>query len=159
MSKSPLARFKKKAEALDKALRFLCAEKSGGKEGSSDRPPRPGVYLFSEGDNHLYIGRTRDIQRRYRDHTNPGSRENQAGFAVLLALKEIGAGKASYVSDTSRAKLYRTEEFKSAFRKAKDRVKKMRFRFFEMADGTDQALLEIYCAVALKAPFNDFANH
>lgn len=67
--------------------------------------------------------------------------------------------KASYSSDTSRSKLYQKKAFKAAFAKAKLRVRNMQFRFVEMSNSTDQALLEIYCAVALRTKFNDFATH
>jgi hypothetical protein len=35
----------------------------------------------------------------------------------------------------------------------------MDLRFVEESDPTRQALLEIYVAVTLKTPFNDFDNH
>jgi hypothetical protein len=41
---------------------------------------------------------------------------------------------------------------------AKERIRKMEYRYVE-ADQNKQALLEIYCAVVLKTPYNDFATH
>ncbi len=54
--------------------------------------PKAGVYLFSEGEHHLYVGRTNNIRKRLQQHCR-------------------------------------------------------------------QALLEMYVAVALAAPYNDFDNH
>jgi hypothetical protein len=49
--------------------------------------------------------------------------------------------------------------FWDAFTKAKDRIRAMEFRAVEECDQTRQALLEIYCAVALGTPFNSFKTH
>ena len=46
-----------------------------------------------------------------------------------------------------------------AFEKAKERVRKMDFRAVAESDQTTQALLEIYCAITLKTPHNDFGTH
>ena len=47
----------------------------------------------------------------------------------------------------------------AAFDAAKARVRAMEFRYVEEADPIRQAVLEIYCAVALETPYNDFDNH
>ncbi len=50
-------------------------------------------------------------------------------------------------------------DFKEAFDCARARIKKMDFRYVEEPDPTKQALLEIYCAVALKTRYNNFKTH
>ena len=45
------------------------------------------------------------------------------------------------------------------FETAKARVRAMEFRAVEERDQTRQALLEIYCAIALQTPYNNFGNH
>jgi hypothetical protein len=50
-------------------------------------------------------------------------------------------------------------EFKEAFVFAKFRIRNMDYRFVAEADQTCQALLEIYCSVALATPSNDFGTH
>lgn len=52
-----------------------------------------------------------------------------------------------------------TAEFLDAFRSAKARIRAMDYRFVEETDQTRQALLEIYCAVVLGTPYNDFNTH
>jgi hypothetical protein len=43
--------------------------------------------------------------------------------------------------------------------KGKDRIRAMDFRAVEETDQTRQTLLEVYCAVVLETPYNDFGTH
>jgi hypothetical protein len=92
-------------------------------------------------------------------HCRPSSRHNAATFAFLLAAKKLGRPPASYTTKGSREKLERTKPFMSEFLKAKERVRHMDVRFVGEPDPVKQALLEIYVAVALDTPFNDFNTH
>lgn len=61
-----------------------------------------GIYLFSEGGRHLYVGRSRDVRRRYGQHSRPSSKHNTAPFAFKLAREETGnIGFRSYAVETS----------------------------------------------------------
>jgi len=51
------------------------------------------------------------------------------------------------------------QEFYEAFNAAKGRIREMDYRYVAEFDQTCQALLEIYCSVALATPFNDFGTH
>ncbi|NKC05296.1 GIY-YIG nuclease family protein [Ochrobactrum haematophilum] len=44
-----------------------------------------GIYMFSEDGNSLYVGRTRDVRKRYGQHTRRSSGHNSAPFAFKLA--------------------------------------------------------------------------
>ena len=122
--------------------------------------PTHGVYLFSEGDKHLYVGRSNSIRKRYGLHCNVGSGHLNAAFAFRLAREKTGKIKASYkAGNESRNGLINDPEFKTIFDGAKARIRSMDFRFVEETDPLRQALLEIYCAVALDTPYNDFNNH
>ena len=91
--------------------------------------PASGVYLFSEGERHLYVGRSRNIRRRYRLHTRPSAPHNQAGFAFLLAKEELSIGEPSYKADElSRKGLSKNADFMRAFQEEKKRVKEREFR-------------------------------
>lgn len=46
--------------------------------------------------------------------------------------------------------------FSNAFKDAKERIRGMDFRYVEETDQTCQALLEIYCALVMKTPYNTF---
>ena len=48
-------------------------------------PHAPGVYLFTEHDNHRYIGRANDLNNRFGQHVAASSRHNHAAFAFNIA--------------------------------------------------------------------------
>ena len=119
----------------------------------------PGIYLLSEGATHLYVGRTKNIQQRFRNHSNASSGHNQATFAFRIARQETGHEKATYTVEGSRSALLQDPVFSAAFERAKARVRNMQLRFIEIDDPVQQALLEIYVAICLETPLNDFENH
>lgn len=119
-----------------------------------------GVYLFSEGNRHLYVGRTNDVRGRYGRHCLPGAHHGMAAFAFRLAREATGNLKATYrPGEGSRKALAVEPEFKAEFEAAKARLRAMDFRYVEEAEPVRQCVLEIYCAVALGTPYNDFDNH
>ena len=111
------------------------------------RKPMPacGVYLFSEGSNHIYVGRTDRMQERLREHCRKGSTHFSASFAFLLAKDDPTCAEIK----GPRAVLEKHEVFGEVFRKAKARVSEMDIRFVRVDDPYQQALLEIYVSVAL----------
>jgi hypothetical protein len=121
--------------------------------------PSKGVYLFSEGDRHLYVGRSNDIRARIRLHCRPGSTENQASFAFLLTREACGVPKATYKPEGSRKHLLTQDTFAKCFVAQKERMRSMDIRSVEEADPNRQALLEMYVAISLGTPYNDFNNH
>jgi hypothetical protein len=116
--------------------------------------PAAGIYLFSEGQHYLYVGRSRDLRRRLRYHCS--GNYTVASFAFLLARIETGNLKATYVSKGSRAYLQEQPEFQEAFVRCTDRIRNMDIRFIGEADPVRQALLEIYAAISLNTPYNKF---
>ena len=122
--------------------------------------PRSGVYLFTQAGRHLYVGRSNALRRRYSFHCRPGASHQQATFAFLLAREATGRTKATYRTGAgSRTGLLLDPVFAAAFLAAKERVKKMEYRYVEEAGQNRQALLEIYCATVLGTPYNDFGTH
>jgi predicted GIY-YIG superfamily endonuclease len=122
--------------------------------------PSSCIYLFSEGQKHLYVGRTRHLRQRLRQHCIPASQHNQAVFAFRIAREVTGKLLATYnAAEGSRLALQADPAFSVAFSDAKARVRKMDLRFVEELDPTRQALLEIYASVVLKTPYNDFNTH
>ena len=119
-----------------------------------------GIYLFSDGEDHLYIGRSNHIRRRLLSHCQPSAGDGKATFAFLLAREATGNHKAMYKKGPgSRKALLEDSDFAQAFIDAKSHVRQMHVRFVEETDPTKQALLEIYASVALKTRHNDFDNH
>jgi len=47
--------------------------------------PRQCIYLFTEGSLHLYVGRTKNLRQRLKQHSIPAAQHNQAVFAFRLA--------------------------------------------------------------------------
>jgi hypothetical protein len=58
--------------------------------------PTAGVYVFSEGDRHLYVGRSNDIRGRIGRHSRRGATHRMAAFAFRLAREATGNLVASY---------------------------------------------------------------
>jgi predicted GIY-YIG superfamily endonuclease len=121
--------------------------------------PAQGIYLFSDGAKHLYVGRSNNIRRRIGLHCRPGSQHNQATFAFRMARSQTGRTEAAYTASGSRSELVKDPEFGPIFTACKARIRQFNLRFVEETDPTRQALLEIYVATILDTPFNDFENH
>ena len=122
--------------------------------------PKRGVYLFSQNGAHLYVGRSNNIPARYGRHCNEGATHRMASFAFRLARIETNNLKATYKPGAgSRQHLMENEEFVRAFDAARALIRGMEFRCVEEADPVKQCLLEVYCAVELRTPHNDFDTH
>ena len=93
--------------------------------------PEKCVYLFSEGENNFYVGRTRRLRNRLRQHSVPGAQHNQAVFAFKLAREATGQMIATYSAKGSRKALSADPSFDAAFSQAKTRVRNMDLRFVE----------------------------
>jgi hypothetical protein len=124
------------------------------------RMPRSGVYLFSEGGQHLYVGRSNALRGRHGRHCGPGATHRQAAFAFQLAWEATGRTTAYRRAGAgSRVGLMLDPVMAAAFVAAKERIRAMEYRYVEEANQNRQALLEIYCAVVLGTPYNDFGTH
>ena len=122
--------------------------------------PTSGVYLFTENGRHLYVGRSNVLRHRYGRHCRPGATHRQAAFAFQLARKATGRTIAAYrAGEGSRDGLILEPVFAAAFEAAKKQIRAMEYRYVEETDQNRQALLEIYCAVVLATPYNDFGTH
>ena len=121
-------------------------------------PEAAGIYLFSELDHAIYVGQTRKLRQRLRNHTNPLGKNNQATFAFLLAKDE--AAKAGVDIGLFRAQLEADRQFVEHFDAAKVRVSEMDVRFIELAGPIERSVFEIYASLALDTlVFNSFETH
>lgn len=123
---------------------------------SKSEMPENAVYLFSEGPQHLYVGRTNRLRSRLQQHCRTSATHYSATFAFLLACEATGKKSGP---GCSRSELEKEPKFKQAFLDAKKRVRQMDLRFVEEEHPIRQALLEIYVAVALATPYNSFETH
>ena len=151
--------FRKKVEALDVKLKQLEAMSPVQRDNLPKGMPQSGIYLFSVGTKHKYVGRSRNLRSRLLEHGRPSSDHYMATFAFRLAREKVGKTIATYKKSGSRSDLERSPAFAKAFDEAKERVARMDIRFVEEDDPTQQALLEIYAAIALGTPPNAFDTH
>ncbi|OYY05884.1 MAG: hypothetical protein B7Y73_00375 [Acidocella sp. 35-58-6] len=128
--------------------------------GVGDQAAKRGIYLFTEQGRHLYVGRSNRLFQRYKNHWGPSKTEREAAFAFKLAREATGFLKATYKKgEGSRKHLALDATFGKAFIEAKERIRAMDYRWVEEKDPTCQCLLEIYAAVCLETPYNDFDTH
>jgi hypothetical protein len=128
--------------------------------GMAPRERAKGVYLFSENGEALYVGRSNRLLERYKNHWMASKSEREAAFAFKLARRETGFEKPTYKQgEESRKGLVSNPIFLAAFRRAKERIRVMEYRWVLAPHSTRQCLLEIYVVTALNAKFNDFDNH
>jgi predicted GIY-YIG superfamily endonuclease len=151
--------FRKHVESLHPSFERLMAMPPSKVCALPRSMPNHGIYLFSEGSAHLYVGRTNRLRQRLSEHCRKSSTHNSAPFAFLLARAQCDMQRASYKSEGSRAELEKHEVFRPAFIAAKLRVSNMDVRFVEESDPLRQALLEMYVSIALPTPHNSFENH
>lgn len=120
----------------------------------SGKLPKKGVYLFSEEGKPIYVGRSDNIPQRRRHHRSANT--NQAALSRLMACEELEL-KPDYRKGRDKFKGH--PGFAKAFYRARKRVSAMSFRAVEENDPIQQALLEIYCAVAARTRYNSFGVH
>jgi hypothetical protein len=153
------AKFAELVESLEPAFQRLIQMVAVSAETLPRTMPKQGIYLFSKGTEHLYVGRSDNIRRRIGLHCRASSQHNQATFAFRMARAETGRTQAAYTASGSRLQMARDAVFGPAFVASKARARTFDLRFVEEPDPVRQALLEIYAATVLETPFNDFANH
>jgi hypothetical protein len=151
-------RFGELAARLPDLLDDLMACEPLGMDGSP-LPNLAGVYLFSQGPKALYIGQTRKLRQRMRNHRGATSTHNQASFAFLLARAMIVERDPAFDLDRPRAVLAADPVFAPVFAEARDAVRAMTLRFVKVDDPVLRTLLEVYAAVALDTEHNDFDTH
>jgi hypothetical protein len=123
-------------------------------------PRTPGCYLFSEGGKPIYVGQTRNLRRRYEQHTGAQRTHNEASFAFLVAKSRAVAKVAAKVLALRRTELQAHPKFAPHFTKAKAQVAKMSFQFIKSADPVERSMFEIYAALHLGTEeFNSFETH
>ncbi len=124
---------------------------------TAEGTPIGGIYMFSEDDRHLYVGRTkRRIGVRLKNHV---STADDCPFAFRLAREATGHTESRYSGNRTRDKLLADPGFRSAYEAAKNRIRRMQVRWVDEADPVRQTLLEVYVSVVLGTPHNDFDTH
>lgn len=122
-------------------------------------PEESGVYLFTEGDKPIYVGRTRNFRRRWGEHTQPSSPENKAPFAFNIA--RLDASGDGFDITGPRKEVEARPGFRRYFLAAKLRVRAMDFRFVRIANPAVSSIFEVYASLSLgtEGEFNLFETH
>jgi len=154
------AKFVAHVESLRPKLHDLLAMESVSPSRLPRDMPRAGVYLLSENGRNLYVGRSNHIRSRIGRHCRPGATHRMVAFAFRLAREATGNERATYKKGQgSRDALMQDTKFVAAFIEAKARIASMDLRFVGESDPVRQGLLELYAAVVLDTPYNDFDTH
>lgn len=139
------------AQAPPIAVREIFARRTRG--ATRHLPGRiPGLYVFFERKRPFYVGISRHVRQRIRQHV-AGKGHNDASLAYLLA---CGGKKAA----CARSKMMANKRFVRAFRKAQDRLRSMTLRVIPVRESIDRYLLEVYAAIELGTlRLNSFETH
>ena len=132
-------KFRARIESLEPLLSQIKAMTPVKPDAMPMQMPRAGIYVFSEGDQTLYVGRSNDIRGRIGRHCRPGATHRMAAFAFRLAREKTGRLAASYTPEGSRDDLMRDPAFLAAFHEAKARICTMDLRYVEASDPVAQA--------------------
>lgn len=121
-------------------------------------PNMPGIYLFSQDGEPVYVGQSRKLRQRLRHHTDLSSGQNRASFAFNIAKRD--AGLAGIDVARFRQVLEADVDFAEHFDRAKQSVANMTVQLIELADPIERTMFEMYAALALStSEFNKFETH
>ena len=125
--------------------------------------PQRGIYVFYENGVAIYVGRSNRLKDRLLEHGRRSSMHNSATFAFNLAkekAKELDVKELDVnADDFQRNQLEKDSIFSGIFTEAKARVRRMKVRVITIDDQIEQTLFEVYAALALETPYNDFGTH
>ena len=112
-----------------------------------------GLYVFYDGSIPQYVGISRGVMGRLRQHVC-GRTQFDASLAYSMAAKA-----ASHVTG-SREQRMQIAEFTQAFRDAQDRLRAMQVKFLKVDDVVTLYLLEVWVAMSLGTrEWNTFRTH
>jgi hypothetical protein len=158
LAEAGIARFEALADELPRLLDRLRRAPVWSSERDGPLPAVPGVYLLSE-EHPIYVGQTRNLRRRLRQHGGVSSRENQAPLAFNIARRKA-ADHPSFNTHLTRRALEADPAFAQLFGEARARVARMQVRYVEIGDPELRTVFEVYAAVAFgTAEHNSFETH
>lgn len=145
--------------------------------GMGYRPPRGqrGIYLFSEGGNHLYVGRTSitarsraggrapitSFRHRFDQHIQLGRPPRASSFANRLMLERARGLGLEVPAKWWANRKASTQEIYDIYMEEKARIGSMECRtvtFDDDVKGVRSSTAEMYTHVQLGTPYNDFST-
>ena len=85
------------------------------------------------------------------------SNHNSATFAFIIAKHD--AEKKNIDLNKTRDELQVDPDFLPFFKNAKERVSEMKIKVIDIENPIEQTLFEVYAALELKTPYNDWETH
>ena len=145
--------FEQYMDAVRQAYQDLMSTPLGPAPEQPDVPTTGGIYVFYEQGQPVYVGRTRNLRRRLRQHSHPGSTHYSASFAFLIARRQAALPKFPRMTRQQVA-----EQLNSLFSLCRQRVGCMQVRWVREQDPVIQSLPEVYAAVTLRTTehYNSF---
>lgn len=141
------------------------------------RPPQDqrGIYLFSESDEHLYVGRTgitarsrakggapiTSFRHRFDQHTQLGRPPGASSFANRLMLEHAAELDLEVPADWWTDRKTSASDIYDLYKAAKNRIGAMEFRVVAFEDdvkGVRSTVAEVYAHVHLRTLYNDFST-
>ncbi|MFZ1128716.1 MAG: hypothetical protein WAN78_10885 [Methanoregula sp.] len=119
--------------------------------------PDKGIYVFFEKGRPLYVGRSDRMKERLKEHGRRSSGHTSATFAFIMAKKM--AEKTKIDLSQIREDLEKDPELKPIYDRMKERVSKMQIKVVEVPDPVEQTFFEVYAALELKTPYNEWGTH
>jgi len=149
------------ADAVEQMPALLAALRAAPRHPAADHPlvpNTPGIYMFSDAGEPVYVGQSRKLRARLKQHTGAKHGRDQASFAFNVAKRE--AAEAGVDVERFRSLLEGDPEFASHFDAARASVARMDVQFIEVPDPVVRTLFEVYAALALDTvEFNSFETH
>lgn len=134
---------------------LLSAPAATRREHGPSIPAAPGLYLFEEDARPMYVGQTRNLRRRLADHCRLSGGHNKASFAFLIARRALAESGMQLAGTRSQLELH--DGF--GFPLAKQRVAQMKIRFVTCDDPELRTVFEVFAALRLQTPYNEFETH
>ena len=119
---------------------------------------KAGVYVFYDGNEAKYVGKTDNLGNRLKQHSDIKSKNNQATFAFIMAKEKWSKNNKTDLKFTRKA-LEAMESFNSHFKETKIAISKMQIKYVEITNPYHQYLFEYWLAIKLEAKHNQFNNH
>lgn len=124
--------------------------------------PKRGIYVFYEDNKPIYVGRSKNLRQRFRQHGQPSSDHHSATFAFMIAKQDAeknGVKMKKNGKNKTRKELQDDDHFSPNFINAKKRVSDMQVQVIPMEDAIEQTLFEVYAALELNTEYNKWDTH
>ncbi len=119
----------------------------------------PAIYVFYKDGEAVYVGRTRNLYQRLKDHT----RKNRFSASFALKNTRIMHKKTKAYGNTSDPNKMTSkdivETYAETFQNEVEKIKLMEFCFIKVKDPLDQYILELLATLHFKLPTDGFDTH